>query len=166
MRALVIGGTGPTGHYMVNGLLDRGYQVAMLHSGKLEIPEIPDGVEHLHTDAYNRVALEETLAGREFELTVANYGRLRAIAALLACVAFHTTQADNLPQVGYVVTADQFFMIAYAVVFLTLLQVVAEHTLFLMGNRTLAVRLDRIARGVYPVFFFGLTALVIARSLP
>ena len=84
MRALVIGGTGPTGHYMVNGLLERGYSVAMLHSGKREIPEIPTNVEHIHADAYDHVALEEALRGREFELTAANYGRLRAIAALLA----------------------------------------------------------------------------------
>ncbi|MFT5444104.1 MAG: nucleoside-diphosphate-sugar epimerase, partial [Myxococcota bacterium] len=36
MKALVIGGTGPTGHFIVNGLLDRGYHVAMLHRGEHE----------------------------------------------------------------------------------------------------------------------------------
>jgi nucleoside-diphosphate-sugar epimerase len=46
MRALVIGGTGPTGHFIVNGLRKRGYAVAMLHSGRHELSEIPDDVEH------------------------------------------------------------------------------------------------------------------------
>jgi hypothetical protein len=42
MRALVIGGTGPTGHFIVNGLRARGFAVAMLHSGRHELAEIPD----------------------------------------------------------------------------------------------------------------------------
>ena len=33
MKALVIGGNGPTGHLIVNGLIRRGYQVVMLHTG-------------------------------------------------------------------------------------------------------------------------------------
>ena len=41
MRALVVGGTGPTGPYLVNGLLARGYATAILHRGTHEIDEIP-----------------------------------------------------------------------------------------------------------------------------
>ena len=54
MRALVIGGTGPTGHFIVNGLLERGYEVAILHRGSHEIPEIPPEVEHIHTRSVSR----------------------------------------------------------------------------------------------------------------
>ena len=53
MRALVIGGTGPTGHFIVNGLRERGYRVAILHRGRHELPEIPDDVEHIHTDPFS-----------------------------------------------------------------------------------------------------------------
>ena len=42
MRALVVGGTGPTGHFIVNGLRDRGYSVAILHTGRHELDEIPE----------------------------------------------------------------------------------------------------------------------------
>lgn len=83
MRALVIGGTGPTGHFIVNGLLDRGYEVAILHRGTHEIPEIPPEVEHIHTDPYLEDALSEALVGRTFDLCVATYGRLRRIAAIM-----------------------------------------------------------------------------------
>ena len=80
MRALVIGGTGPTGHFVVNGLLDRGYEVAILHSGAHEIPEIPPEVEHIHTDPYSDEALASALGTRTFDVCVAMYGRLRSIA--------------------------------------------------------------------------------------
>src|SRR5438094_5277582 len=83
MRALIIGGTGPTGHFIVNGLLRRGYQVAMLHSGRHELEEIPRSVEHIHTDPFSEEALRDALGNRDFDLTIAAYGRLRRIAEIV-----------------------------------------------------------------------------------
>src|SRR5882724_4924305 len=71
LKALVIGGTGPTGHYIVNGLLRRGYEVGMLHSGKHEVQEIPATVEHIHTDPFSEDALRGAIGNRTFDLTVA-----------------------------------------------------------------------------------------------
>ena len=82
-KALVIGGTGPTGPHVVCGMVERGYQVAMLHSGRHEDPSIPDCVEHIHTDAFDRACLEAALAHREFDVAIVMYGRLREIAAVL-----------------------------------------------------------------------------------
>jgi nucleoside-diphosphate-sugar epimerase len=84
LKALVIGGTGPSGHYIVNGLLRRGYSVAMLHSGKHEVDEIPAAVEHIHTDPFSEEALRSALGTRTFDLTIAAYGRLRRIAEIMA----------------------------------------------------------------------------------
>jgi nucleoside-diphosphate-sugar epimerase len=84
MRALVIGGTGPTGHHIVNGLRARGYRVAMLHSGRHEVEEIPGDVEHVHTNPFHEEDLQAALGAREFELCVATYGRLRTTAKLMA----------------------------------------------------------------------------------
>jgi nucleoside-diphosphate-sugar epimerase len=83
MKALIIGGTGPSGHYIVNGLLRRGYDVAMLHSGKHEVDEIPPSVQHIHTDPFSEDALRSALGDRSFDLTVAAYGRLRRIAEIM-----------------------------------------------------------------------------------
>lgn len=80
--ALVIGGTGPTGHYIVNGLLARGFSVTILHRGH-EIDEIPPQVEHIHTDPYDENCLQRALAQRYFDVCVATYGRLRAIATMM-----------------------------------------------------------------------------------
>jgi nucleoside-diphosphate-sugar epimerase len=83
MRALVIGGTGPTGHFIVGGLRRRGYEVTILHTGRHEIPEIPSDVLHLHTDPYSEPALLDALEGRRFDLCIAAYGRLRSIARVM-----------------------------------------------------------------------------------
>lgn len=84
MRALVVGGTGPTGPFIVNGLLARGYDVAIFHRGTHEIPEIPPCVEHIHGDPHFRETIDEALRGRSFDLVVATYGRLRHVAEALA----------------------------------------------------------------------------------
>jgi nucleoside-diphosphate-sugar epimerase len=84
MRALVIGGTGPTGHFIVNGLRARGYAVAMLHSGRHEVGEIPPEVEHVHTDPFREEALRDALGARTFDVCVATYGRLRTTSRVLA----------------------------------------------------------------------------------
>jgi len=82
MRSLVIGGTGPTGHLVVRGLVARGHRVTILHTGRHENPELPAEIEHLHTDPYDPAATDRALEGRRFDLCVAMYGRLRALAEL------------------------------------------------------------------------------------
>jgi nucleoside-diphosphate-sugar epimerase len=83
-RALVVGGTGPTGPFLVAGLRARGYETAILHRGQHETDEIPPDVEHLHADPYDAAALEAALADRSFDVVVASYGRLREVARVCA----------------------------------------------------------------------------------
>ena len=83
MKSLVIGGTGPTGHFIVNGLLRRGHTVSILHTGRHELAEIPAQVEHIHTDPFDGAALKASLAGRAFDLTIAAYGRLRSTCEVM-----------------------------------------------------------------------------------
>lgn len=100
--ALVIGGTGPTGPYLVNGLLQRGYQVAILHRGTHEVDEIPPEVEHIHTDPYDKDCIEEILQGREFDVCIATYGRLRVIAEIMATKCQRFLSAGGAPAyLGY-----------------------------------------------------------------
>jgi nucleoside-diphosphate-sugar epimerase len=81
--ALVVGGTGPTGHFIVNGLLARGHRVAILHRGSHEIPEIGEEVEHIHADPFSKESFEAALGERRFDLAVVTYGRLRMVAEQL-----------------------------------------------------------------------------------
>ena len=82
MKALVIGGTGPSGPHTVNGLLERGYEVTVLHGGQHEV-EFAQPVEHVHTDPHFAETLGPALAGRSFDLVLATYGRMRIIAELV-----------------------------------------------------------------------------------
>lgn len=82
MKALVIGGTGPTGPYVVNGLIERGYEVTILHGGQHEV-EFVQPIEHIHTDPHFAETLTPALAGRSFDLVLATYGRMRIIAELM-----------------------------------------------------------------------------------
>ena len=81
--ALVIGGTGPTGPFVVHGLCERGYAVTMLHTGRHERDEIPAEVVHIHVDPFDRDAVDDALAGRTFDVGVVMYGRLRDLAEVL-----------------------------------------------------------------------------------
>ncbi len=83
-RALVIGGTGPTGIWIVNGLLQRGWDVTILHRGTHERDEVAAEVRHLHHDPYDAEDLARGLEGRQDDLVVAMYGRLRRVAELTA----------------------------------------------------------------------------------
>ena len=82
--ALVVGGTGPTGPHVVLGLLERGYRVTILHTGRHEAAEITDLVEHIHTDPFDAEQFAGALGAAEYDLAVAMYGRLREVAKVLA----------------------------------------------------------------------------------
>jgi uncharacterized protein YbjT (DUF2867 family) len=45
MKALAVGGTGATGPFVIAALLQRGYQLSVLHRGLRETAR-PAGVEH------------------------------------------------------------------------------------------------------------------------
>lgn len=82
MNALVIGGTGPSGPHLINGLLERGYEVAVLHGGFHEV-EFARPVEHIHTDPHFAETLQDALGDRRFDVVVATYGRIRIIAEVM-----------------------------------------------------------------------------------
>lgn len=82
-RALVVGGSGPTGPLVVDGLIARGYAVSVLSTGR-HPAEFAGPVERLTADPHFAESLEAALAGRQFDVAVANYGRLRLVAAAMA----------------------------------------------------------------------------------
>jgi nucleoside-diphosphate-sugar epimerase len=79
-RALVIGGTGPTGPFVVEGLHQRGFDVTILHGGQHEFEFAVPNVRHIHEDPHFQEPLERGIGSQTFDLVVAQYGRLRIIA--------------------------------------------------------------------------------------
>ena len=84
MNALVVGGTGPTGPGVVNGLVDRGYETTILHTGRHEVDSIPSTIEHVHTNPFRIDEVAEALGARTFDVVYAMYGRLRDLAPYFA----------------------------------------------------------------------------------
>ncbi len=86
MRTLVIGGTGPTGPHIVNGLVARGHHVTVLHTGRHEVETLPPPaqVPHLHADPFDRTSFANAIGGLTFDMVFAMYGRLRMIVNELA----------------------------------------------------------------------------------
>lgn len=103
MNTLLIGGTGPTGPFVVNGLIERGHKVTILHSGAHEV-EFAEPVEHLHADPNFAETLEKALGNRTFDLVVAMYGRIRYAAEVMKgrtprlIAVGGTSYATGLPQ--------------------------------------------------------------------
>lgn len=83
MKALVIGGTGPTGYMIVEGLLKRDYEVTIYHKGTHEL-EFSRSVHHIHNDPNEPKNLENDLKGKQFDVAVSTSGRLQHIAKILA----------------------------------------------------------------------------------
>ena len=82
MKALVVGGAGATGPCIIDGLLERGYEVTILHRGVHE-SGLHAELEHIHADPHWRENIAEALEGRSFDIALAVYGRLRYIAEAL-----------------------------------------------------------------------------------
>ncbi|MBO90156.1 MAG: epimerase [Rickettsiales bacterium] len=93
-KALVIGGTGPTGPHIVNGLIDRGYKTSILHRGTHDSDLIPAHAERIIGDPHFKETLSEALGDRRFDLIVATYGRIRYVAEVVA------ERTDRLITVG------------------------------------------------------------------
>jgi nucleoside-diphosphate-sugar epimerase len=83
VKALIIGGTGPTGPFVVEGLVKRGYEPVILHRGTHEVPFV-EPFEHIHADPHFGEPVAEALEGRSFDLVIASYGRLRLLVDTLA----------------------------------------------------------------------------------
>ena len=83
VKALVIGGTGPTGPFIINSLVDRGYEPVILHRGTHEV-DFVEQFEHLHADPHFEDSVRDALGDRKFDLVFASYGRLRLLVDILA----------------------------------------------------------------------------------
>ena len=95
--ALVIGGTGPSGPHVLEGLLDRGYDVTIFHRGTHEPPDLPD-VRHIHGDPHFPEPIAEAVGTGEWDVVVAAYGRTKLLAESFAGRAGHFLAIGGTPR--------------------------------------------------------------------
>lgn len=84
------------------------------------------------------------------------------VTSLLACVAIQLTVVPGLPAVGYVVTSDMLFYLAYLLSMLAMAQTVWTYTIS-EKNPQMAHRLDVLCRFAYPAIFVIGFAILAAR---
>ncbi|KAA9159371.1 epimerase [Amycolatopsis acidicola] len=107
-ETLVVGGTGPTGLPLVEGLLARGHGVTVFHTGRHEIAGFPD-VPHLHGNPFDEAGIADALGERTFETVIATYGRVRLLARHFAHRCEHFVAVGGVPVYrGYVNPAENF----------------------------------------------------------
>ena len=87
------------------------------------------------------------------------------VTALLSSVAFHLTQSSNLPDVGYLVTADKFFILTYVVIFLALAEACYANRVLRGGKLERALQIQRICRFAFPIAYFAMLGVIIATGL-
>jgi nucleoside-diphosphate-sugar epimerase len=99
-NVLVVGGTGPTGPPIVEGLLARGHEVTVFHTGRHEIPELPE-VPHVHASPFDAEGIA-AVAG-DWDTVVATYGRVKLLADHLVGHCGHFVVVGGVPVYqGYV----------------------------------------------------------------
>jgi nucleoside-diphosphate-sugar epimerase len=106
--ALVVGGTGPTGPPLVDGLIERGYDVTLFHTGRHELSDGP-GVRHIHGNPFDADSITESLGTGTYDVVVASYGRVRLLADHFAGRCDHFLVVGGTPvYAGYVNPNDCF----------------------------------------------------------
>jgi hypothetical protein len=94
---------------------------------------------------------------RELEVAVG-----LTVTSVLASIAFQLTVADDLPNVGYLVTSDLIFYLCYFLIMTAMVETVYTHNLERKGRKALADTVERLARYLYPGLLIAGVALIIA----
>ena len=67
------------------------------------------------------------------------------MTALLSVLVFHLSQGETLPAVGYMVKADQYFIVSYVILFTLIIMTIGVNMLINWGKTELAQSVFRIS---------------------
>lgn len=83
-QALLVGGTAATGRAIINQLQTRGYEVTLYNRGRHNVGLDNPDVKFIVGDPHFRESIAKDLGGRDWDVTVASYGRTRLLAEALS----------------------------------------------------------------------------------
>ncbi len=78
---------------------------------------------------------------------------LLAVVSLLSSVAFHLTVARDMPDTGYLMVSDKFFIATIFIIFGILIQSIATYNLSRAGRDEAAYKLDVVGRVAFPIIY-------------
>lgn len=79
-----------------------------------------------------------------------------AMTALLSCMAYNVAVTQSMPEIGYLVLSDKFFIGTYVLLLLTLAQTFVTFVIDAEGNAALAKKIDLGSRWVFPLLVAGI----------
>lgn len=79
-----------------------------------------------------------------------------AMTALLSCMAYNVAVTTNMPEIGYLVLSDKFFIATYVLLLLTLAQTFLTFVLDADGQQALARKIDLVSRWAFPLLVAGI----------
>lgn len=85
-----------------------------------------------------------------------------AMTGLLSVMAFNVAVSGNMPDIGYLVLSDKFFIATFLLLLVTLIETFVIFTLDRKGKPELAVRIEKTARVVFPLLVAGIFVFFLA----
>jgi hypothetical protein len=85
-----------------------------------------------------------------------------AMTALLSTMAYNVAVSQQMPEIGYLVLSDKFFISTYLLLLLTLAQTFVSFILDTNGRQSAAAKLDIAARWAFPVLVGAIFASFMA----
>lgn len=85
-----------------------------------------------------------------------------AMTALLSCMAYNVAVTQNMPEIGYLVLSDKFFIATYVLLLVTLGQTFVTFVVDADGRGELARRIDVVSRWTFPLLVGGIFAFFMA----
>lgn len=71
------------------------------------------------------------------------------MTALLSILVFHMAQGESLPNVGYMLRADLYFVISYVLMFVLILSTIYTNLLYNKDKHAFAIKLDKIIGWIF-----------------
>ncbi|MFO0556155.1 MAG: hypothetical protein U0271_47700 [Polyangiaceae bacterium] len=87
-----------------------------------------------------------------------------ALTSLLSAVALNFTIVSNLPEVGYLVSSDKFFLLTYILIFFALAETILTFVLARDEKERWAIQIERVCRYLYPAAVVLGFILIVATS--
>jgi branched-chain amino acid transport system substrate-binding protein len=75
------------------------------------------------------------------------------VTSLLSCIAYQSSIASNMPEIGYLVASDRLFHLSYALVMLAMVETVWTFNLEKNGNVALSEKMESLCRWLFPALF-------------
>lgn len=86
------------------------------------------------------------------------------VSALFSAIAFHISQRETLPKIGYLVTADLFFVFTYFLILLTIVESVIANIFYHKNKMNLAKQTDQFSLFLFPLFLIIIIFFIITRT--